>query len=1441
MERYEKICLILALLVTSLFLYVDVGMHYKYSTCDSKNFVPKSEETSISPKGQIETIDYNASGEVGQIHQVDRANFSYGECILMINSDESETKYNISAVSFESLDVKLVIDVVQWNTTSYFYEFDFIESGNFDYEDYDEFAGINTSDIWVFDEDGTIIWNKHLGAFDLYVHDLNNDGVDEIIVVGDPKNVIYIFNMTDYSNVTIDNDDYVENILFSDMNNDGVDDIITHGTEANYLYVKIYDGSNYSLISNITINDSIGIYIYAYDFDYDEYGEIFLLYEYNGTDTVCLLEGPNLEIVSSLNTTGIICREDYSKNYYYSPSTERYYFIFSPYAAGEAMASRIALNPWSKAFSQEFVGIEGFMDVYVDYNITRHDEPTIVIYRLSHGVIYYRSDTLNEIVSLAYNDYVIRIYKYDKNGDGLCDVYLISSEMIKVLISDGKPPKVLSLDVNPQNATIDTAIVVTTAIAENHTLYSVSVKFEHTSIDYNTTREMNLKDFAVNIYYYTVYVMGLRYGLYNINIIAEDVFGNIGYANISIRKQVYVHGVINSETLLLSNISSSFAYYSVLYFGEIDVDNDNVSEVAVFLNDLPYINFSIYKFIDKRFVMLFSQKLYFPSVQKSLFKVSDLNNDGVNDIGGVVENSTHIVFITIYGGETISSDVAFLDESIKNVTSIDTIEDVYGHRIPIIGNKNGIYFTNGTCLLSRSNISYIIAANVDNTGMDEIVAVISNESTYILMYNTSSRSIIYENLLLTNISVWDEAQMNPWYSYPKYLMYDYFTSSENKEIMFVAVATNYEVRFLVINASSGDIKYISPFTYWCYFVGIFDYDEDGLKDIAVSINDDIYIYNASFYMFKKFDVDAYTPRVYKMCWDTNRTVLVAIDVGYPNSIIVIDYANDIIREFEVREFSWFIELGEFDSISPYGDIAALSYIERPNDYYDLVLRHIASTKIYKKLSVEANFSSNIIDQLDTFSIKLNLKNFFGVDISDAQCIVYVHSSISNFTYVMLNHENGTYSLNISVNQWGLGIANITVVILHSSYDTAYYHQSCTVVGRLSPRITYSDSIVQGEILRFDVEILDENLNKVYNSNVSAIFMDSVIYEEWVYENKFSLEINTVSLPIGSYSLTLEIENQYAEPLSIKVPFQVFGELHVEVTGTALSANDPVTQGNDIKLNVQVEDSYGSPVVDASVSALFYGKYYAFFSFSNGTYTGLVSTDGVSAGVHTCFLSIEHELAEDILMNLTTYVIGEIIINAELNNTPVYQDTYQILEISLVDKYGYPITDVNIKVSIADRVFYAYRSGELGVYYANLSLFGLYHGMYNITILVEGEYYKTKTYSMSVYVNVKIPKLELSWGSLLILLLVSFVSSGIGLFIYYRLSKAVGYYREREVDRSIKIINIVYGVVLLLFIVTIIFSYRYYLGGLYAHSLGMIALSLLEITLLSALWLYRDIS
>ena len=1356
------------------------------------------------------------------------ARFSRGDVLVVVSYNDTDSKYYLSFVDLEGQLVYLSLDV------GYTYYGNSLDIGNYDIDSYDEVAFFNSTLLSIYDENGALEGSVYVTGTEIASHDLNMDGISEIIVIA--SSYIYVIDTTlCFIIQVIDVGEAISNVAFGDINCDGFNDIIVLSQTALESHVIAYSGFNYSILGNISLNIDLPYGLYSDDYNFDGYSDIVAMGENNiGNDVLFLIQGrENIEIRDTLLVTeGDIDQNiPMLNNYYYSVDNDRFEFIFI-LITDKSNLYRVSIDWRGMYFDSEIISdVEITYFLFLASGYTNFTTPAALI--ISEQSIYcYSIQPFFEVMETNYPYYsAIYAFTYDHNKDNRNDVCFVSTRDVRTYIADATPPEIIYIDVNPMDATTDDAITINVITADNSTLISAYALIYGLGSPFYTDWPLFPKEVIGNIYVWETFITGLMYGSYVVNVTVKDSFGNTASLNGSKVVLFNIHGVVYEDVQISSNVSFYTYYLDIL-----DMDGDGYDETVILIYENDVLNISILGLNDCwSLEFMYIHKFY--NMTRSLFKTADINYDGYPDIIGVLENESSVELIYVYGTNTTPIIESYEITGVGNITSLGfaTLE----HRLEvIIGTENGVFYSNGTMIVNIDSVDYVICIDREDI-LGELAILTSNfTGIYIMIYNVVEGIQEYFDIIIENFSLMGEINTG----YRGEVKYGSFLNS-NELLIYSEGA--YEERSILIYDLADRSVTSQLMQNNIELKGAFDFDEDGLEDIVICDMDyNIIIYNGTFSRIFKKNIGTQFEFVHKFDWNDDGEEELATMLRYEttSTLIIIDPLGQQIRGFDLKGLVIDYKPLYMIPESQYKGIIGLFYREEETGGYSIDLYYMIDIATYYIPLIDINLSSHSLMQDQTLRINVSAIDFFGKPIEDAQCLLNVTSRVGSFTYVLLNIGHGMYKLDIPVNNWGIGIVNISISFSHTRYHAREYRYSIIVYGKLEPIVSYPYIVSQGEHLIVIIDVYDENLNPVYNNEVYLIFNGETLIAQNLGNNTYAIQIDTSILPIGEYQAILEIYNPYAEPKLETINILVTGEVNVEITGRGLDRESAVVQGENIPVRVNLFDGYGYPLIDATVSALFYGRFYGFYSYNNGTYSAMISSENVHAGVHKCFISISHPIIGLIEKNLSLYILGYPRVDLYMGEGAIVQDTYRLAEIAVSDKYDYPATGLNVLVSLANRTYEAWESDEeAGLYYANISLYGLHHGYYDLKVIVTGQNYIQKTYTIRIYVDVKLPELSITYRDFIALLAISFIISIVGLLMYYRLTRILRMKKEEAVGKSIKIMNKLYIAVLVMLGISMFYSYSQYSLDHHGAALLGIVLCLLLTILLSALWIYRDIN
>ncbi|MHA2300443.1 MAG: hypothetical protein ACXACD_05770, partial [Candidatus Thorarchaeota archaeon] len=286
--------------------------------------------------------------------------------------------------------------------------------------------------------------------------------------------------------------------------------------------------------------------------------------------------------------------------------------------------------------------------------------------------------------------------------------------------------------------------------------------------------------------------------------------------------------------------------------------------------------------------------------------------------------------------------------------------------------------------------------------------------------------------------------------------------------------------------------------------------------------------------------------------------------------------------------------------------------------------------------------------------------------------------------------------------------------------------------------------------------------------------------------------------------------------------------------------------DSIIFNADLRDMLDNVMDGGSVSVLIHDSFFVLTDHSNGTYTRVVSTAGWAAGNYNYTLMFSHPyLAQDSSVRGLVEVLAELQFHVEFLPEVPQQGELLNITLDVTDKYGNPVSDLDITITFQNIPKRAEETSQNGVYFVSYVVASQGYGNEIITIVAEGVMCVSFTGQAlnPVPVIVAVPQIALTVESFGPLFTISFLISFIGLLIYFRISSGLSITRgsQENLLRGLRKLDYLYGGVVALAGLTIFHSYMMAGAGEYgiavAESILLLGISLI----LYGVWLYRDSS
>jgi hypothetical protein len=266
------------------------------------------------------------------------------------------------------------------------------------------------------------------------------------------------------------------------------------------------------------------------------------------------------------------------------------------------------------------------------------------------------------------------------------------------------------------------------------------------------------------------------------------------------------------------------------------------------------------------------------------------------------------------------------------------------------------------------------------------------------------------------------------------------------------------------------------------------------------------------------------------------------------------------------------------------------------------------------------------------------------------------------------------------------------------------------------------------------------------------------------------------------------------------------------------------------------------IEDASVTLFIRGTIYTLEHVNTGLYSVEILTLGWPYGVHTYYLSIDHEFLypSQSVGNLTVIADPQINIIPD-TSTPVQFDLLN-LTIEVTDLYENPISNLKVQVCFANTTKVAQETMVRGAYTVAFDVGNIHHGDYNITVTIEGALSNLDSDYIEIFVDVYIPGLNtLNTATISFAAGISLFLSLIGMILIVKVSSVISTSPRKtdDITNSIKQMDRIYIILIAISGLVFLHSWSLYEQGAYEFAIIEGLLLLGSSVLLYGLWLYRD--
>jgi len=1034
------------------------------------------------------------------------------------------------------------------------------------------------------------------------------------------------------------------------------------------------------------------------------------------------------------------------------------------------------------------------------------------------------------------------VWQYDT---GLPDLFVLTGMYLYVYRSDSLAPRLTDLKIYPLRPTVeDSHVTISATIVDDS-------DFDYPVLIYNVTtvtgllieqKEVLMTQESYMSNTYQVYLSKLKAGTYAFKIVVTDIYDNVAVytgKDFPFVFDVYSKLLFETEIQKISMSTPFIVSDHPMDLGKLD--DDQYDDVVIGVSDHAEIIWGNHTvtILNNAWTNVSDVRIY----------VADLLNGPSDDILIYYFNGTSSKYqINIFNGSSLEISRTYsFDYEIKDFAFGDVDGD--GHE--------DLIFT----LKENSTDRLIVKNAVNNVSLIEKVV---SSSLYIGAFNLTGDQymdlvvVSFDNLTKTlNLTAYAGGHnLNLIYffnqsvsnAYNVMVFVDNFIITDYKQIalvvgsdQFVYSYPYYHYRIFLLNGSNGVFLKEEGIPYITGLIPV-DYGFDGIKEMSLILYDNSLIIfsfvNESFYFEKtallpeqpiatfwdNFDEDSYKDLIYVLS----------------DEIVVYSIAKDRLETIEYPfRMIQSAYIGDFFEL-PSKDLCFLTY--------DLLFEKYININMFYRPNITLLIDNSVLVQGGSTDVIVVIRNVFGDPIADSDVmgILELNGKIlqsSSFT----SHGTGLYTLTVSATNIPLGYYNLSVVVDDDYYGVFTLSSNLTVKGQIDAMLISPDIVSQGRFALLNVTLTDMYGYPISDAVVNITFNGQTYMPNKTFRGDYLFRIPTENLSVGSYSITVKAEHELAQPTQIDYIINIVGTPHIVIRGDGIT-DPPVVQGATVDISLNLYDQYNYSISGATITAYFFGKPYTFTNLENGTYFATIPTDNVPGGQHLLLIEVNHPYLESKIFNANLTVLGNINLEVSIGElqeekSVIVQGTPITVWIVAVDDFGYPVENANITVSFEGKLNFTAENVKDNVYVVTMDLGKIPYGNYSIWVEASKPFHLRKYVSKNIFVYPRMPSLNLSFETFMILLGMSFAFSFLGLAIYYgissKLKKGAVTDSEGRIVMNFKVLNTTYVILTLVLIGLLGLAYTYCTKGFYELAVAVLSLSLMELLLVFGVWLYRD--
>jgi len=256
--------------------------------------------------------------------------------------------------------------------------------------------------------------------------------------------------------------------------------------------------------------------------------------------------------------------------------------------------------------------------------------------------------------------------------------------------------------------------------------------------------------------------------------------------------------------------------------------------------------------------------------------------------------------------------------------------------------------------------------------------------------------------------------------------------------------------------------------------------------------------------------------------------------------------------------------------------AGSGYLNTPSDEFPTVYSTWAGVLILKRLGKIEYASSR---RISTFVKNTQHETGGFMDSAYMESLPNIYATYYAIDIINLFNLRYTETINAwDATRYALVVASVSDDAGAVSFAVFSLYNMRNIIVPYNIRVN-ATTVVQGDIIRVDLEIRTTFMDPISEADVYAIYDNTTVRGYEKEESKYYVLIDTIDMLNGTHNITLKAEKENYESMVFGFTINVFRYIYV---GSIYVSSNEITQGENITVTIELVDRSKRPITNATV-------------------------------------------------------------------------------------------------------------------------------------------------------------------------------------------------------------------------------------------------------------------